>query len=69
MVAYLSIFPHPYFGVTRDGGSVTLERVPPGQYVVAAWHERLGTTEQTVQLEPNGTARARITYASDALKP
>jgi plastocyanin len=68
MVAYLSVFAHPYFAVTPAEGTVTLERVPPGDYVVAAWHERLGATEQSVRLEPNGTARVELTYASDALK-
>jgi plastocyanin len=69
MVAYLSVFPHPYYGVTSEGGTVTLDRVPPGRYVIAAWHERLGMTEGTVTLEPSGTARVQLTYASDALKP
>lgn len=68
MVAYLSVFAHPYFAVTPAGGTVTLDRVPPGSYVVAAWHERLGTTEQSVRLEPNGAARVQLAYPADALK-
>ena len=62
MVAYLAVFPHPYFAVTPSDGSVTLEKVPPGDYVVAVWHEKLGTKEQTVSLAPNGTAAVAVTF-------
>ena len=30
MAAYLSVFEHPYFGVTSNDGTVTLSTVPPG---------------------------------------
>lgn len=62
MRAYLAVIAHPYFGVTPAGGAVTLERVPPGEYMVAAWHEQLGTREQSVRLEPRGTAAVGLLY-------
>jgi hypothetical protein len=67
MVAYLSIFEHPYFGVTPIDGTVTLATVPPGSYVVAAWHEKLGTKEQRVELAERATAEVEIAYAESDL--
>lgn len=62
MQAYLGVFKHPYYGVTSDGGTTTLRNVPPGEYVVAVWHEKLGTKEQSVTLEPKGTVSVRFAY-------
>lgn len=57
MRAYLSVLANPYFAVTPSDGSVTLEQVPPGEYVVGVWHEKLGTQEQRVTVPPRGTAK------------
>jgi plastocyanin len=63
MRAYVSVFEHPYFAVTSGRGPVTLETVPPGQYVVAVWHEQLGSQEQRLTLEPRGAATLQFTFA------
>jgi hypothetical protein len=69
MVAYLSIFEHPYFAVTPADGTVALANVPPGAYVVAAWHEKLGTKEQRVELAAKGAAEIEIAYGAADLLP
>lgn len=55
MQGWLGAFDHPYFAVTGPDGAFSLPNVPPGTYVIAAWHERLGTTERTVTLAARGT--------------
>lgn len=50
MRSYLSVFDHPYFALSAADGTFTLADVPPGQYTVAAWHERFGTRSQAVVL-------------------
>ena len=60
MHAYLGVLDHPYFAVTGGDGTFTLADVPPGHYVVAVWHERLGTREIPVTLEPRATAEAQL---------
>ncbi len=45
MRAYAGILPHPYFSVTGDDGSFRLKNVPPGDYIVTVWHEKLGKKE------------------------
>ena len=39
MRTWAGVFAHPYFTVTDDSGSFTLENVPDGTYTVKAWHE------------------------------
>ena len=58
--AYLAVFDHPYFAVTRPDGSFTIDSVPPGKYTLVAWHERTGRTEQPVEITPNGTAKVSV---------
>jgi plastocyanin len=65
MRAHIATFEHPYFAVTPPDGRVTLDRVPPGHYVVAVWHERLGTLERSVSVPPRGTLDLTLTYAAE----
>jgi plastocyanin len=62
MRAYLTVVDNPYFGVTGPEGTVTLRQVPPGEYVVAVWQEKLGMQEQSVKLQAKGTAVVSFTY-------
>ena len=62
MRAYVSVFDNPYFAITPSDGTVTLKSVPPGDYVVAVWHETLGTLVKPVTVAPSGSAAVQITY-------
>ena len=62
MRAYASVFDNPYFAITPSDGTVTLKSVPPGDYVVAVWHETLGTLVKPVTVAPSGSATVEITY-------
>lgn len=63
MSAYVAVVANPYFAVTPANGSVTLTNVPPGEYVVAVWQEKLGTKEQRVTIEARGSANVQFAYA------
>jgi plastocyanin len=63
MMAFLSIVPNPYFGVSGAGGEVEFAGVPPGDYGLAVWHETLGTQKQRVTVAPKGSAEVEISYA------
>jgi len=39
MNAELMVVPHPYYAVTDENGKFELTHVPPGKYVIVAWHE------------------------------
>jgi hypothetical protein len=48
MSAYIGVLVHPYFAVTESDGSFELPNLPPGDYMVEAWHEEYGTQEMKV---------------------
>ncbi len=55
MRAYVSAMEHPYFAVTGDGGSFEIAGLPPGDYAIEAWQEKLGQREMAVTLTPSET--------------
>ncbi len=63
MSAYVAVVEHPYAGVTDSSGSVKLPLLPPGTYTVRVWHELLGTTEQTVSLQPRERKAVEVRLA------
>jgi len=58
--AYVAVFDHPYFAVTKPDGSFTIDGVPPGKYTLMAWHERTGRTERAVEVAANGAAKVTL---------
>ena len=48
MRSFIGAVNHPFFAVTGDDGTFTIEGLPPGTYVIQTWHEKFGTVEQTV---------------------
>jgi len=48
MSAWAGVLDHPYFAVTGDDGSFSIEGLPAGEYVLEAWHEKFGTQTLTV---------------------
>jgi plastocyanin len=55
MKGYIAVFKHPYFAITDKDGAFDLKNVPPGDYVIQAWHEKYGVLNQKVTLGPNQT--------------
>jgi hypothetical protein len=62
MQAYVGVVNHPYFAITGADGGFTLKDVPPGDYVVASWHERFGTREQKVKVGPKEEVAVAFAY-------
>jgi len=52
MHSYIAVFKHPYFSVTGKDGNFELSNLPPGEYTIEAWHEKLGTMTQHVKVTP-----------------
>jgi plastocyanin len=65
MQAYVGVVPHNFFAVSGDDGSFSLDGVPPGDYVLEAWHESLGTQTMNVTVRDGETATADFTFGSD----
>lgn len=64
MLGYVGIVDHPYFAVTGEDGSFTIERVPAGRRVVRFWHEAFGEVTRTVVVKAGEVATVEVEYAS-----
>ncbi len=62
MSAYIGVFDTPYYFVTGEDGSFTLKGLPPGEYVLEAWHERYGTRTVTVKVPAKGVISTSIDF-------
>ena len=59
MGAFIGVFDHPYFAVTNDDGSYVISGLEPGDYVIEAWHEKLGSQTANVTV---GDSAANFTF-------
>jgi hypothetical protein len=48
MHAYIFVMEHPFFNVSKDDGTYAIDDLPPGEYTLEAWHEKLGKQRKTV---------------------
>ncbi len=64
-LAWCHVMPHPFFALTDDQGVAALHGLPPGEYELQFWHERLDVQTATVRIEPDRAAR----IADVKLKP
>ncbi|HWB97569.1 MAG TPA: carboxypeptidase regulatory-like domain-containing protein [Bryobacteraceae bacterium] len=65
MRAYIGVLGHPYFAVTGEGGTFDIPNLPPGDYVIEAWHEALGTQEQHVKVTQSAKVAMDFTFKGD----
>ena len=62
MRSYIGVVLHPYFAVTGPEGAFQLKDLPPGEYTLEAWHEKLGTTEQRVTIGPSEAKKVDFSF-------
>lgn len=62
MRSYIAVFKHPYHSVTAKDGKFELKNLPPGDYTIVAWHEKLGTSEQKVTLGAKESKAITFTF-------
>jgi len=67
MRAYVNVMPNPYFAVSAADGTFTIANLPPGEYIVAALHEKLGEQTMKVKVDPKSAAKADFKFAQGQL--
>ncbi len=60
MSATIMVFDHPYFTIPALNGTFELDNLPPGEYVLAGWHERVGERLANVRIERGKTANVTL---------
>ena len=64
MRSYIAVFKHPFFAVTDKAGSFELKNLPPGDYTIEAWHEKLGKSIQKISVTPGATKELEFVFKS-----
>lgn len=65
MGMHIAVFNHPFFSVTGDEGTFEIKDLPPGKYVVEAWHEKFGAIPMNVEVTSGATKEADFTFEPD----
>lgn len=68
MRAHIIVTNHPYTAVTDAAGRFGISHIPPGEYGLRLWHERLGEQTQSVSVRTAQETRVRLTYTARAQK-
>jgi plastocyanin len=57
MSAVVLVLDNPFFAVPTETGRYAIDGVPPGDYTVVGWHERVSPVERTVHVVAGRTSR------------
>lgn len=63
MVTWANVLDHPYFDTSGKDGRYTIENLPPGEYVLEAWQQRLEPQRITVTLAEGETKEINFTFS------
>lgn len=64
MVGWVVVTAHPFYAITGADGQFTFDGLPPGQYKLQIWHERLGTVGATVTVGDKQAGRVTVEMKS-----
>ncbi|WP_438043568.1 carboxypeptidase regulatory-like domain-containing protein [Sorangium sp. So ce128] len=69
MRGFVVVTDHPFFAVSGDDGSFTIEKVPAGKYKLEAWHPHHGLKTADVTVADDKPAQVAFTYAGTEPEP
>jgi plastocyanin len=67
MSAIVLVLENPYFATPSDAGKYVIDGVPPGDYTVVGWHERVKPITRTVRVVAGETVRLDFNIPIPAL--
>ena len=62
MQAFIRVDAHPFHAVTDSAGRFRIEGLPPGNYTLELWHEKLGPLERDVRIDETTSTSIEIQY-------
>lgn len=66
MSAVVLVLDNGYFAVPDNSGRYSIPDLPPGEYTLVAWHERIRPITQRLRVEPGQIARVDFTISLPA---
>ena len=62
MRSYIAVIKNPFFALTGKNGSFEVKGLPPGNYTLTAWHEKLGTKMQKITVGAGETKAVNFVF-------
>ena len=62
MKAWVGVLKHPFFAVSGPDGTFTIKGLPPGEYELEAWHEKLNPRTLKVTVKEKAEAKADFSF-------
>ena len=69
MQGYIGVVSNPYFAVSDVGGQFEIKNLPPGDYTIEAWHEKLGVQSQKFTVGVSETKELDLKFDSVSALP
>jgi hypothetical protein len=63
MRSYISVLSHPFFAVTGEDGTYEIKNVPPGEYEVEVFHEKLKTQTGKASVRSGEPTKVDLAFA------
>lgn len=63
MSAYVGVFTNPFYSVSGKDGKFKITGLPPGNYEIEAWHEKMGVQTAKVTVAANKPGSANFSFA------
>ena len=63
MENWLYLARNPYYAISDKAGHFRIDRIPPGDYTLVAWHPVLGRQEERVTIAPQSRLAANFAFA------
>lgn len=60
MRTWVVVAEHPYYAITSATGAFAFENLPPGQYTLLIWQEKLGITSRDVTVTGDGATAVSV---------
>lgn len=64
MSGWFFVSVNPYFSVSEKAGGFKLADVPPGEYTMEVWHEKLGKQSKKIEVKPDETVEVNFEFSS-----